>query len=272
MRKTILNEYLRTFGVYGTKSPFTISYAGITYPDPSYHISRAASEVAVIEYVLDGEGYVTVGDKVHHVYPDTVYILSLGARHNYYSDTKNPFTKIFMNISGALGEQLIHDYGLGDKHFFPGEGLRGCFERVLEVAKSSRTDNDVQAELQGIFVEILSRLSTSLAETFYSDEVLRLKSYLDANLGRLVSTTELAHVIFRSPDYCQKIFRQELGITPYAYQLERKMQTACSLLADTQLSVGEIAQKLGYADIHYFSNLFKRKCGASPLNYRKGKR
>ncbi|MBQ4071233.1 MAG: helix-turn-helix domain-containing protein [Clostridia bacterium] len=267
-----MNELLRTFGPYKSQLPFNISLAGITYPDPSYHISRAASEVAVIEYVVDGEGYVTVGDKVHRVQANTVYLLSLGARHLYYSDAKNPFTKIFMNISGPLGEQLIREYGLDGKHFFSGEGLGGCFERILTAVRSDRTDGEVQSELQGIFLEILSRLSLSLAETVYSDELVRLKSHLDANLGRIVSTAELARVIFRSPDYCLKLFRRELGITPYAYQLERKLQTACSLLADTQLSVGEIAQKLGYSDIHYFSNLFKRKCGASPLGYRKGKR
>ncbi|MBQ8689582.1 MAG: helix-turn-helix domain-containing protein [Clostridia bacterium] len=249
-----------------------ITLAGVTYPDPAYHITRADSEVSVIEYILDGEGYVVYDGKTHHVCKDMIYFLPRGARHNYYSDSDNPFTKIFLNLSGSLCEHLPLVYGISGKHFFDGDGLKPAFEKIDSVIRSDIPESEMQAVLQGIFLEIISRLSLSVAETRYSDEALRLKNYLDSSLDRLVSTKELSRVIFRSQDYCQKLFKRELGVTPYAYQLERKMQIAKSLLADTQMSVGEIAQKLGYNDIHYFSNLFQKKCGCRPLTYRKSRR
>lgn len=254
------------------KIPFYISLAGITYPDPAYHTIRTCSDIWVIEYVTDGSGYVSLDGELHTVEKDMVYFLPYGHRHDYYSDSTTPFTKIFLNLSGAFCEHLIMAYGLSGKHFFSGTGCRPVFEKILCVIDSDSSDNAKQSALQGIFVEILSGLSVAQAENQYSEEALKLKEYLDSRPDRLVSAKELSRTIFRSPDYCQKLFSREFHITPYAYQMERKMQTAKLLLADTSMSIGAIAEKLGYTDIHYFSNLFLKKCGCRPTSYRKSRR
>lgn len=267
-----LNEYLKLFVGFDKKMPLNITLAGITYPDPNYRTFRPNSNVSVIEYIIDGGGYVILDNKIHPVSKDMVYFLPEGQNHNYYSDSENPFTKIFMNISGEFCQHLAYVYGLSGKPFFDGKGLKPVFEKISDVIHSDLSDNEMQAALQGIFMEIISKLSLTLIENQYSDEALKLKNYLDSNTHRLITMKELSKIIFRSPDYCQKLFSREFNITPYAYQLERKMQTARSLLTDTNISIGEIAEKLGYTDIHYFSNLFQKKCGCRPTDYRKSRR
>ena len=96
-----------------------------------------------------------------------------------------------------------------------------------------------------------------------------MKIYLDQNVSRLVSVSELAGQIFRSPDYASKLFKRTYGVTPYAYLLKQKMELACRLLQSTALSVQEIASRLGYEDAHYFSGLFHRAVGQPPSSYRK---
>lgn len=266
-----MNEFLKSFAYTDEETPLYIQLAGITYPDPTYRITRNASEVSVIEYVTDGEGFVMLDGRARRVSADTVYFLPRGEDHCYYADRKNPFTKIFLNVSGGLAEYLRLSYGLSEIRFFDGVGLRPRFEKILEAVRSDMSEFEMQASLQGIFVGILSALAFGLRNAGYTKDALKLKNYVDSHAERIVSTAELAEVIFRSPDYSQKLFVREFGITPYAYQLERKMKIARSLLADTQLPVGDIAERLGYGDIHYFSNLFYKKCGERPLAYRKSK-
>lgn len=95
-----------------------------------------------------------------------------------------------------------------------------------------------------------------------------MKEYLDANMNRIVSNAELAGSIFRSPDYCVKLFGREYGVTPYEYQLREKMNMACHLLSGTHLAVSEVAEAIGYHDARYFSGLFRRRCGLSPRAFR----
>ena len=121
-------------------------------------------------------------------------------------------------------------------------------------------------------MQVFSALALAKKMSALSPEGLKLKEYLDGNLDRSVSAKELSEVIFRSPDYCRKLFLRSFGITPYGYQLEQKLRRGKTLLSQTSLSVGEIAALLGYDDPHYFSNLFLSKTGVRPLLWRKMKR
>ncbi len=265
-----MNEVRKAFPAQKDGSPIHISMAGITYPDADYHIRRPKSSVSVIEYIIEGDGYVMLEGVPHHVKKDTIYFLSAGSDHEYFSDKDTPYTKIFMNIDDSpLSMRLISAFGLTGKFFFEGNGLKSLFEKILITIHSDMTDGEMQSTFHGILTEIFSRLQKAENMAAHSGEALRLKEYLDANLNRIVTGKELSAVIFRSPDYCLKLFGREFGTTPYAYQLDRKLQVAKTLLSDTGLSVGEIAESLGYSDMHYFSNLFKEKCGVRPLEYRK---
>ncbi len=267
-----MEELVRPFARFDDKIPFHISLAGITYPDENYRIVRACADVAVIEFVASGSGYVVFGGERRRVGAGNVYFLPQGERHEYYSDPDDPFYKIFLNIGGTLCEYLTMVYGLAGKRIFFCPELENVFLKIPDVINSGVGESEMQSALQGIFVETVSRLSDAASKKKYDAEALRLKSYLDSHTDRIVSQKELAREIFRSPDYCQKLFLREFGITPYAYQLEQKMETARTLLANTNRSVGEIAEGLGYGDIHYFSNLFLKKCGCRPLAYRNSRR
>lgn len=266
------HEDLKLFPHWRTDAPVQILLAGISYPDPAYRVVRPRAECWVIEYVLDGVGHVTCNGVSQSVTKDMVYFLPQGSKQEYFSDSAQPYTKIFMNVTGSLCTQLTALYGLTGKYFFHEPSLKPLFQRIPELMRSTLPDAHIQSALQGLFVEILSRLSHFQTETVHSPEALQLRAYLDNFSEQNVSAQALSRVIFRSPDYCLKLFRREFGITPYAYQLERKMQTAKVLLTETNMSVGAIAESLGYSDLHYFSNLFLKKCGCRPLAYRKKKR
>ena len=101
------------------------------------------------------------------------------------------------------------------------------------------------------------------------NEMNTLIEYITMNPRRIVSNQELADVIFRSKDYIIKRFFANFGVTPYDYQIQQKIFSAKNMLANMNLSVKEIANSLGYDDQHYFSYMFKKRCGMSPTQYRK---
>ena len=268
VRKTILFEDMRAF-TRPQDSAFYVSLSGTSYCDSSYYIERINSENAVIEYVLDGEGWIEFDSKTYHVERDMIYLLPARKDQRYWADRTSPFTKVFMNLNGDFTDKLIHAYGLSGKYVFDAKNLKAPFERIQLLLHSARSGEEIQSCLQGIFVEILSGLSRCHSESKYSSETLTLKRYLDDNTGKIISSRELASIIFRSPDYCQKLFLREFGMTPYEYQLKNKINIAKTYLANTNMSIGQISEALGYSDQHHFSNLFKSKCGISPLAWRK---
>lgn len=266
-----MNEFLRYFAPTGGRTPFAIKLAGETFPDSEYAIERGEAKVAVLEYVLSGRGFVEWQGREVPVKSGDVYLLHQKTAHHYRSDPRDPFRKIFFNVSGPLCETLLSGYGLSEQPVYPGAEVKELFLLAREKMESDLPEAALQAALQGIFVEILSRLSLAGESAAHSTEAMEMKTFLDANTHRLISAEELSACIYRSPDYCRKLFLREFGITPYAYHLEQKLRKAKVLLSDTTLSVGEIAASLGYGDLHYFSNLFFQKFGVRPLRYRKEK-
>lgn len=63
-------------------------------------------------------------------------------------------------------------------------------------------------------------------------------------------------------------FTTALGKSPYAYIEQRRMETACRLLTDTDLHIWQIGELVGYAGIHSFSRAFERWSGVRPSIYR----
>ncbi len=264
-----MKELLHVFMPEVRRTPFYISLAGMTYPNASYRVLRDASPIAVIEYIVSGSGFVEIDGKMCEVGEGMIYFLPAGIKQHYCADKERPFKKIFMNIAGKMCTYLPGLYKLEGKNIFDGKELKALFEKVPEIINSDMSEENMQSALQGLLIQILSRLCFANSQKEQNNEAFLLKNYIDRNLNRQVSGKELAKVIFRSPDYCQKLFKKEYGVTPYAYQLERKMTRAKMLLSNTQMSVGEIGESLGYTDLHYFSNIFEAKCGMRPTAYRK---
>lgn len=263
-----MKETLRVYTREG-RSPIRVQLSGISYCDGSYHICRKNSATTVIEYIVKGHGYVTRNGEDVPVYADSVYLLAQGEEQNYYSSGEDPWEKIFINVGGVLPPLLIEEYGLKGKWLFDGKGMKELFLRVAEISERKEKQDYEEAEVAAIFLEMLARLSKNNEQKEHSREALMIKEYIDSNSHRIISNKELAERIYRSQDFCVKLFYKEFETTPYNYQLTSKINIAKRLLRDTTLSVGEISARVGYNDNCYFSALFKEKASVSPREYRK---
>ena len=67
----------------------------------------------------------------------------------------------------------------------------------------------------------------------------------------------------------RKLFMKQIGVSPHAYRIRRRLDRACELLREGKASVSEIAERLGYADPFTFSRQFTKERGTSPSAYRK---
>nr|WP_301285825.1 helix-turn-helix transcriptional regulator [Paenibacillus lautus] len=66
-----------------------------------------------------------------------------------------------------------------------------------------------------------------------------------------------------SRNYLSVLFRQEFGMLPLEYMMWLRVQRAKQLAVTTSMSVTEIAREVGYADVHAFGKMFKKKTGVS---------
>ena len=77
-------------------------------------------------------------------------------------------------------------------------------------------------------------------------------------------SNELCRIACMSASKLTRLFKQAEGMTPQEYARTLRMERACELLGDTDLSMAEIAARLGFARQGSFSEAFKERFGATP--------
>jgi two-component system response regulator YesN len=71
-----------------------------------------------------------------------------------------------------------------------------------------------------------------------------------------------------NPDYLTRVFKKETGLSISDYVMGQRLGMAADLLSSTDLPVGAIAAKVGYANFSHFSRMFKKHTGLGPIEYR----
>jgi AraC family transcriptional regulator of arabinose operon len=270
-----LKEDIRYF-LRDEGAPFEIIISGRSWCDGSYRIFRECSEFWVIEYISSGMGSIEINGKVYYPQKGDVYLLPSGSRHCYYSDAKEPWIKTFVNFRGAVADGLASAYHLKGIVLFPGVE-QAVAERFFQIYAMMQNRNLEDAyvifKTEILIHEIFHILGQKIKSSIgISDEMKKIKDYLETHVSVSVTIDELSALIYRSPDYLIRHFREEFGMTPYKYFIEKKMEAAKTMLRDTSLSVKEIGELVGYEDAHYFSNVFRKESGIPPLQYRKHQR
>ncbi len=96
-----------------------------------------------------------------------------------------------------------------------------------------------------------------------------VRDYIDQNFGSKVTLESAAKEAYVSPNYLSSLFKKELGIKFSDYLTEVRMKKAKELLGELGYSIEEIATMVGYRDAAYFCNVFQKKYGVSPSEFRK---
>jgi AraC-like DNA-binding protein len=102
----------------------------------------------------------------------------------------------------------------------------------------------------------------------YTSYIKKATQYIDVNLAKPITTTELANFVGISPDYFAKKFCQETGHTIKQYITKRRCDVAIDLLTGSNIDIQEIASYVGYDDASYFGRVFRKATGLSPQKYR----
>ena len=100
--------------------------------------------------------------------------------------------------------------------------------------------------------------------------VKRSIAFIHQNYALPISRVQIANAIGISEDYLSRLFKQELGISPWDYLNRYRILEAKNLLRETHLSIGNIGKSVGFSDASYFNRVFKRLTGVSPGSFRDG--
>lgn len=122
--------------------------------------------------------------------------------------------------------------------------------------------------LLAAFAEILAERGSPLQSNQSMSAMVQ--RFLDCNFDRRVTLDELSVRFHCSTVTLTGHFKREYGVTVLQYLNARRLARAEKMLLRTDMTLGEISDRCGFSDAEYFSRVFRRAHGVSPLRYRQG--
>lgn len=232
----------------------------------------------ILIYCTAGKGWFSIGKEQHEVMANQFFIIPATDQHTQYSsDPNDPWTIYWVHFTGNRLSYLNDSLSFGrlmipittpfDDHKIKLWNIMyNCFE------KGYSDENIIYANLT-LFYFIANFLypkkNTELISVPNPELEDKIVDYMRANISERLSVEDMAENFSYSVSRFQTLFKNKTGLAPIDYFIQLKMQKACQLLAFSDLLIKTIAISIGYTDAHYFSRIFTKIMGVSPIVYRK---
>ncbi len=234
-------------------------------------------------YILHGEGLFEIGGTVYPVQSGDLVIYNSDVVHN--EGLKSPPPTLYgIAVSGIRMEGLPPNCMIApgtspvqspQEH---GADFRTLFRLIYEQSgrQTSSSAEICQSLLRALLrmtAELLDGTvpaSSSVQRLSRSDALSRdIQRYVDEHSLEDIAVQAVAEQFSISPTYLSRLFKQATGMSLMQYVIHRRIGEAQTLLLVSDLSVTEIARRVGYENLSHFVKMFTQNVGLSPRNYRK---
>ena len=266
---------------------------GLAHHDGDWNWQGVSSPFTRIYYVTQGEAWLHLPERKVRLHPNHLYMIPAHTVHSY--ECKGVFVHYYLHVY----EGFKSETNIIEMYDFPTEveAEEGDMELMARMCKRhpeaklpesnpKSYDNTTQftdymrryhsmplwqkMELRGMTLTLFSRFRHHAAPRMWTrnERMTKVLAHVNHHIYENIDVEALADVACVTKPYLARLFKREFGLSPLQYINLKKMERAQLLLLTEELSVKEVAYKLGFSDISYFIRLFKRTTGATPQVYR----
>ena len=226
-------------------------------------------------YIVGGKGQFLIQDQLYPVNANNLVIINPSVTHTEVSLNAQPLEYIVLGIEGvelAAAEQSSDQFSILD-HFESVE-ISGCLRNILREMEQKNTgyEDICQAYMEILIIRLMRSIALAVptAPQMVSGnrQCAAVKRYIDLHFKEPLTLEQLAEEAHMNKYYLSHAFKREYGVSPINYMITRRIEESKYLLAETDLSMSQISQLLGFSSLSYFSQVFRRSQNISPMEYR----
>lgn len=230
-------------------------------------------------YIIGGKGQFLINDQLYPVNTNHLVIINPNVIHTEVSLNAQPLEYIVLGVDGielsisgtSNGQFCILDH-------FESLDMASCLRNILrEMEMKQPGYEDVcQAFMEILIIRLMRSTGLSLPSETSAVSTNRqcaaVRRYIDLHFKEALTLEQLAEEGHMNKFYLSHAFKREYGVSPINYMISRRIEESKYLLAETDLSLSQIAQLLGFSSLSYFSQVFHRTQSVSPKEYRQSQK
>ncbi|MCG3148832.1 MAG: HTH-type transcriptional activator RhaR [Verrucomicrobiae bacterium] len=216
-------------------------------------------------YVLDGVGQLELDGVMYPVGPHTCFVFQPGAQIKARHDPRHRLRVFAVHFDCREFELPVRGVTVRDAVFF------AALARRCEASYRSGTARS-REQSAAIVAQMLLHLCAEAEEPVTVAEDLRISEAVELvreDPGHRWTVTELAQRAGLSRSQFARRFAAATGLAPEPFLIQARIERAKQLLRETEMSIGQIADSLGYRDVFYFSRQYRQVTGQTASAFRK---
>lgn len=249
--------------------------ASATYGGDWHSIPHSHSYTELF-YIIDGDGQFQINGKLFPVQAHQLVVVNPNILHTEVSYEARPLEYIVLGIEGLE----LASSGSGEAQYciysFPEHNaVLSCMQHVLQEMQERRPEYETLclAYMDIIMVHLMRNAGVSVSHTHsrfpLNRQCAAVLQYIDQHYKESITLDLLAEKVSINKYYMSHAFKREYGVSPINYLIACRIREGKRLLAETDLSLSQIAAVLGFSSSSYFSQSFRNAEGLSPTEYRK---
>lgn len=234
-----------------------------------YSLERKDINNYMINYLLRGRATLSVNGRELPLRQGDLTFLHLGG-HSTLSCCEEGTEVIFFHVLGAQTQDIYNAFrekGGCILHNIPEDLMNKTFQSFAALVGAADGFYGQSRILYGLLTEIL-RLRDLESQPEYPKFIDKILCHILYSCPPPTPAEVAAHFGF-SPIYLERLFKRYVGESMRSYILRQKYAFACRFLADTDMTVDEVARRVGYSDAKGLIVLFAKFGKLTPLAYRK---
>lgn len=248
---------------------FYATWCGHYYCTDRYFIRRDFYPPLLVMFVRKGVFRVEYRGELRKARQGDTLLLDCSEPHYYRAEDGLEF--LYIHFDGSNAHEICRYVMERDGWLIRRDGNLQIAELIHDMVEFyERGGVETPFEMSMRVYRLLGLLTAPAApETESAGPVDKAVQYIRANVGKPVTLEELAAISNLSPFYFSRRFKRQTGFAPMEYVINTRIDQAKVLLIRSTKSVEEIAWEVGYASAGSFINVFVKRLGLSPTQFRK---
>ncbi|WP_433945054.1 AraC family transcriptional regulator [Paenibacillus sp. SN-8-1] len=257
-------------------SELYLTQFGVENCIPGHFFGPAVRDYFLLHYIMDGEGIFEVGGKRYHLGKGQGFLICPNVITYYQADTDKPWSYCWVGFHGSLAEWLLKQAGLtmaSPIFIYERDDILHQYMQSMAEAKANPKAQEVR--LTGLLYLMLSLIEESGPAAPPSEResqaevyVEKVTDFIEMNYAQKITIEDIAHFIGLNRSYLGSLFKQRMNTSIQEYLVRYRINKACEMMRNAELSIGDISRSVGYSDPLLFSKVFKKLKGISPKHYR----
>ena len=220
-------------------------------------------------YVIDGELSVFNGDKCRVLKAGSAVLFPPNHPYRYKGDASTHY--LYAHFTGSFAERFLADCGFEPLPIFIeskiNDDIKGLFNQMIDIFLHN--ENLASLKCACLLQEILICLAGLLIDKSLDTPLKASIKHIHSFYTSKIEIPYLAKLENLSNSRYIAVFKRVMGKSPNEYIIDLRLQFAKNLIENTNMSIRQISERVGYCDPYFFSRLFKKHFGVSPQGYRK---